>query len=146
MDSYKEQEIVRMYQAGLSVVVIAAETEVSITTIRSVIKLHGLEKPEKPPAQGDDLVGIDYTTNMPVPELLQKHSITYQKLYTILDKLNIPLRSHASIPSRQAFLDQAVQMYQDGIPLWKIQDETGVHQPTLHAALHTRNIPLRRPR
>jgi transposase len=145
MDPQTEQEIVRMAGAGLSISSIAGELSISETSIRSILKLYGRTK-EKSVSPQEQEIADQYQTDISVPELLRKYNVSYGKLYTILSKLEIPLRKTAARPAAQLQIDQAVSMYENGDPLWQIQGETGVAQPRLHAELHTRNIPLRRPR
>jgi len=146
MEAAKEQEILKLHQAKFTVAEIAEEAEVSEGTVRSVLKAHGLTKPEPRVTSVDEGVATDYGSGVPVPEILKKYNLTYTKLYAVLNKTNTPLRRNASAPARESMMNTAVQMYQDGAPLWRIQEETGVPQPSLHNALHTRQIPLRRPR
>jgi len=146
MEAHVETEILKMFDSHMSPTQIATELELSLATISSVLKRHGRAKMVKPPSPEETEIGNAYATGVDIPELLQKYSLTYTRLYALLSKLEIPLRRSSEAVGRKNSLDQAVALYQQGVPLWKIKSETGVAQPTLHDALHTRKIPLRKPR
>lgn len=150
MDAYKEQVVLQMFDGRLPIKAICAELDVSDSQVRDVLKSHGrkLDSTPGPKARTADEASIiaDYQQDVRVPEILAKHNIGYSRLYTILNAAKIPLRQAQATEGREAALEQALKMYQEGQPLWKIQEETGVAQPRLHAELHARNIPLRRPR
>jgi len=81
-----------------------------------------------------------------VPEILERYKISHSLLYTILMTNDIPTRQVALSKVVEVRLNHAIKMYQTGLPLWQISQETGIAQPRLHSELHLRNIPLRRPR
>jgi len=146
MNASKKSELITMFKEGMLIDDIATELEVSVATVRAAIKEAGLTKPKKESTGVEIQIGVDYTGNLPVPTILQKFNLTYARLYTILSNQDIPLRKQLNVVGRKASLEAAIEMYVEGIPLWQIKNETGIAQPTLHAELHTRQIPLRRPR
>jgi len=146
MDASKKQELITMFNQGMSIDDIATELEVSVSTVRAVLKENGLVKPKSEPTEVELQIAVDYTGDLPVPTILQKYHITYARLYTILSDQEVSLRKQVNAAGRSASLEAAIAMYKDGTPLWKIKTETGIAQPTLHAELHTRQIPFRRPR
>jgi transposase-like protein len=146
MDASIEGELIRMFKAGLPVDSIAEELEVSISTVRNVLKRHGLTKDDIKPTQAVSQAAADYTNGISIPEILKKHNLTYSKLYGLLNRMDIPLRKSENNNAHALALQKAIEMYQAGSPLWKIVEETNIAQPSLHAELHKQNIPLRRPR
>lgn len=148
MEALKEQTIITMASSGFSVKDIANEVEVSESTVRSVLKLHNIELKDAPPKLNEREQNVieAYKGDTPVPQILQQFEFTYTKLYTLLERTKTPLRKSHALKARETMIEQAVKMYEEGTPLWKITQETGVAQPKLHAELHLRNIPLRRPR
>lgn len=146
MEEDKVQELLAMYDAGVNVINIAAELGVSGQTIRRVLKEHGKEISRRAAVLDEEAIVKDYVGRMAVPEILAKYKITYAMLYKILATNGIPTRKIENASGHDMRLDHAVQMYEAGLPIWTIKQETGIAQPTLHAELHRRSIPLRRPR
>jgi len=141
MNPEKEAEIIAMYDSGLKVADIAQEAMVSQSTVRKVL---GERLQRRRVRTDEDEIITEYTSDVPVPQILVDHGLTYSALYSILYRNGIPPRKVAVQEMRNERLETAVQMYLDGVKLWQICNETGVHQPTLHAELHRRGIPLRR--
>lgn len=146
MDAAIEQELISMYKSSMSVESIANELEISISTVRNVLKKHSLTKEDVKPNKKDADAALEYSKGTRVPEILNKYGLTYSKLYGILNRLDIPLRKTENAAGRGLALEKAVEMYTEGHPLWRITEETNIAQPTLHAELHARKIQLRRPR
>lgn len=146
MDDSKVQEMLVMFDSGIGVAGIANEFGVSTQTVRRILKDHGKETSRKPRTLDDEAVIQMYQDGKPVPEILTRHTITYGTLYRILGEHEVPTRQVAYAKSALKILDRAVELYVAGAPLWSIKQETGIAQPTLHAELHKREIPLRRPR
>lgn len=137
-------EIQKMFEAGLTVEAIADELGVTTAKVKTLLKVIEGGSPKK--HDNEDAIVEAYTSQEDVPDILRKYKISYSKLYAILHRQNIPLRKSTESVHANQRLDRAIQMYEAGDPLWKIKSETGVHQPTLHSALHERGISLRRPR
>ena len=142
-----DEEILAMYDAGMKVPGIASEMGLSAQTVRRILKSRGKETTRKSRAAVDEEAIVQaYQDGEPVPALLAKHSISYAILYKILSEHKIPTRKVLFGESTRTIYDRAVELYVAGAPLWAIKQETGIAQPTLHAKLHERNVPLRRPR
>lgn len=139
-------EIVLMWDSGLDVGAIADELSISPQTVRAALNIAHRDLRRPKVHKDEPLILADYANNNPASDILKKYNISYSQLYTILGRHDVPLRKHTGREALSARLDRAIEMYQANAPLWEIKQETGVHQPVLHAELHARNVPLRRPR
>jgi len=139
-----EAEIVEMHEGGLTLKSIADEMGISSTAVRNILKKYGKETSRVVVDYDEEDIIQQYVSNEPVPQILEDNNISYAQLYTILRNHKVPTRKAIRQDVKQERLAQAVELYQDGVPLWNIKEETGIHQPTLHAELHRRHIPLRR--
>ena len=137
------EEIQQMLDAGMSIEAVADELGITTTKVKALLKQADITPKKR---IDEDAIVKAYQSELPVPDLLKRFELSYSQLYTVLNRCKVPLRKAAVAEQANARLDQAVKMYVGGSPLWQIKNETGIHQPTLHAALHERNIPLRRPR
>jgi transposase-like protein len=147
MDPAKLTEALQMFDSGMTVAAIAEELEISTQTIRLGLKGSGrsLVKPSAHQADEEAIV-IAYQNDEPIPAIMQQYELTYTTLYSILRRHNVPTRKFVAAPSQADRLKVAVEMYQRNVVLWKIKQETGIAQPTLHNELHRLGIPLRRQR
>lgn len=150
MDPKIEAEIMEMLKAGMSPMAIAQEMGLSIQTIRNVKKALDPEAQASIPSAttgvNEVLVGEEYERGDQIPVILEKHSISRAKLYQILAKFSIPARRVENANARERAMEEAVSLYKQGVVIRQITADTGIHQPTLHAELARRSIPLRRPR
>lgn len=148
MEEGIKHEIAAMWDAGMSVQAIATELGTSAQTVRNILKGMGKDTSRAAKKAAVDEVAVceDYVAWRPIPEILEKYHITYTILYRILRANKTELRKVSEKEISDVRLDRAVDLYIAGSPLWAIKQETGVAQPTLHAALHERGIQLRRPR
>ena len=144
MNKEREVEIIEMHEGGLALKGIAEEMDISVTAVRNVLKKYGRATHKVAPSYNEEDIVAQYVANEPVPAILVEHGITYTQLYHILQQHGIPTRKSMEADVRQSRLERAIEMYQEGSPLWQIKAETGIAQPTLHAELHQRGIPLRR--
>jgi lambda repressor-like predicted transcriptional regulator len=144
MDQSREQEIVEMHNGGLGLGAISEELGLSTTAIRNVLQKYGVSTRKIRATKDEDTIIEQYLEGGPIPEILTEHTITYGKLYSILARHGVPTRKVLNKEGRKLALDQAVEMYEKGYKIWKITEETGVHQPTLHQELHRRGVQLRR--
>lgn len=144
----RTEEILAMHDQGFSPVAIAEEIDVSETYVRNVLQEEGIDTSRRITtlALKAEAVVEAYQADKPVPDILAEFDITYARLYGILAEYDVPLRKVAHAQARNIQMDQAVKLYEDGIPLHKITEETGIHQPQIHAELHKRGVTLRRPR
>jgi len=150
------QTIVMMYQGGISVQNIVQEVEgVTSRDVRMVLKEMGIlsgpgRRPTVIESYDESILNemlIDYYDKMPMRELMEKYQIrSMDRFYLILRELGQPARQNTPehMDGRKMRLDHACDLYKQGVPIWKIVEETGVDQPRLHAELHKRKIPTRR--
>lgn len=144
MNKEREIEIVEMHEGGLTLKGIAEEMDISVTAVRNVLKKYSRPTHKIAAAYNEEDVIAQYVANEPVPEILATNKLNYAQLYRILQQHGIPTRRSIEADTKQDRLEHAIELYQEGEPLWYIKEETGVHQPTLHAELHKRHITLRR--
>jgi len=148
MDEGKIQEVLAMFDGNIPINNIAGELGISNQTIRRILQDHGRDTKRRPAhndVDEDDVVQM-YIDNQPASLIIAKYHISYTALYKILKAHNVEVRKVSDRAINDIRLDRAVEMYVAGAPLWSIKDETGIAQPTLHAALHKRNVAFRRPR
>lgn len=158
-EKYREsiiQTIVMMYQGGISVPSIVAEIDgVTARDVRLVLKEQGvLQGPGRRPTVVEALdestieaMLADYYDGMRVNAIVDKYRLQrIERLYTILRELGQPVRVNLPerLETRRMQMDSAVDLYKKGLPIWKIVEETGIDQPSLHTELHKRGIPGRR--
>lgn len=146
MPELDDSELLAMHAAGMPISSIASELGMSRDTVIRILKEHGRDTSRKPKEVDIDDILTAYQNGQAVPAILAKHQISYSRLYEILRDNDIPTRKAATVAIVNERLTQAVKMYQEGLPLWSIKQETGIAQPTLHAELHRQGINLRRPR
>lgn len=144
MNPEKETEILEMDDNGMKVAAIAEEMELSATAVRNILKKHGRDLSLPKAFRDEEAIINQYIQNTPIHLILTEHDLTYSVLYGILSKHKVTSRKTANAESRQQRFDVATEMYQNGNAIWQIINETGIAQPTLHAELHKRDIPLRR--
>lgn len=146
-----KKEVANLAEDGISVADIAKHMDVSTNTIYGVLRKSKVS-PKRAATLMDrvdhEQVIQDYNDLYPLRVIADKHEITISQVYYVLKSNNIPARSKGDLVTslRADNLDTAIRMYQDGFFIHEITAETGVHQPTLHQALHERKVPLRRPR
>lgn len=146
MDDETRSEVLQMWDQGMSANAIADELGVSSTTVRNVVRASGRDT-KKPRTHAHEREIVEqYVNGGKVPDILAKYGVSYTQLYNMLSRNDVPIRKAANAQGRGKQLDAAVILYQQNVAVWKITEETGVAQPTLHAELHRREIPLRRPR
>ena len=148
MDPKIEAEILKMAE-DLSVPAIAEEMGVSAQAIRNLLKRHEKAQGEKIPAPTnpqDVLIAEAYENGEEIPLILARFDIRRARLYSILSKFSVPTRQVQQKMAKDRAMDEAISLYEQGVVIRQITEDTGVHQPTLHAELARRRIPLRRPR
>ncbi len=149
MDPRIESEIIEMYSKGISIPAIASETGRSAQTIRNLIKTNPKAQAAKPIAvkSVDEVkVAEAYTSGERIPVILEKFGIQRPRLYYILSKYSVPTRQVDRENARSRAMEEAISLYKQGVVIRQITQDTGIHQPTLHAELAKRGIELRRPR
>lgn len=138
-------ELEQMVEAGMSVSAIAEELDKSTGTIRKMLadlKLDAHSRAE--PAFNVPRILEQYADEVSVAQIISENpGLTYTKFYGILADQGVPTRRVLQQDARKRQLDEAVELYIQGLKIFDIIRETGVNQPTLHAELHARNVPLR---
>jgi hypothetical protein len=151
------ENIVVMYQSGASVASIVEEIEgVTAHDVRGVLKEHGIMKgPGRRPTIAEDLdenttnAMLDdyYKENISVREIVEKYQLgRVDRLYMILRELGQPARTFIkeNVQARGDRFDHAMELYQAGVPIWKISLETGINHVQIQEERHRRGIPGRK--
>lgn len=139
-------DILEMQESGMEIKGIAGELGISVQVVRNTLNEAGRPTTKKRDEARDAEIVADYQNNLVVSEILAKYTISHAQMYYILNLHSVPIRRVTEASEREHALNAAVDLYVQGAPLWRIKEETGVAQPTLHAALHTRDIKLRNTR
>jgi len=152
MQTMKE-EAISMYQQGADPYVIAEEMDRSVSTIRKWLWQEGISgKPgvrsivdELNPEQVKEILVAYEDQQTPVSAILKDWGLTYQQLYAILDRADVPPRRGRDdiVAANKKRMDVAVQMYELGHPLKVIKADTGIHAPRLYDELAVRGVPKR---
>lgn len=82
----------------------------------------------------------------PMSKLTGEYGITVHRFYEILNEAGITPKARTERKEQVANLqlEDAVQRFEKGDPLWLIRQETEVSTTRLYDELHRRGIPLRR--
>lgn len=141
-------ELTSMVEAGMTVPQIAEELGKSVGTIKKMLADAGLEAHSRAkPAFNISRILEQYGSGVSVAQIISEQpGLTYTKFYGILSNEGVPTRKVEQEHSRARQLDEAVELYIQGLKIFDIVQETGVAQPTLHAELHARGVPLRKAR
>lgn len=141
-------EIQAMRDGGIAWAEIAAELAMTVQELRPyVLQISPQDAP--PAARGWDVGGAieKYRTGVSVREICEEMGVSTAALYGELARAKVELRRPArGLPQRVIKMDRAVNMYMAGVVVSEITRLTGVAQPTLHAELRVRNVPMRRAR
>ena len=133
-----KKEIIQAFVDGIAIPDIAAEFDLPSSIIKEILVENGVYK------SNDNEIIEKYKGGVPIKDILNEFGISISKLYLLLAEHNVPTRNIEHTDGHKAQLDAAIALYEKGVPIWQITQETGIHQPTLHAELHARGIPLRR--
>jgi lambda repressor-like predicted transcriptional regulator len=150
-------EAANMYASDMPPSAIASELDISIPYLYKLLGEQGVELnggtresvvDSLPDEVKEEIIRVYQTREISLSAMLAEYGLSYNQMYTLLRKENVEIRKFIADTeeSRQKRMDLAVQMYLDGAKLWLIEDETGIHQPQLHAELHKRGVELRRAR
>lgn len=154
-NAQRQAEVIKMLDAEVPTESIASELGLSVASVKRILREAGYSLPDgrKHRAAGTGAIDseafvADYRKRgdeaMRVADLMQKYGIgSLSSFYAYLAALGEPPRQIRDATAANRALDEAVAMYEQGYSLWEIKEETGVAQPTLHAAIHERGIPLR---
>lgn len=150
-------EIVAMYGGGFRPSEIAVEVGISVPYTYTLLQRAGITTDEVLHSRmlgklDDEQKGqliLDYQDyDQSVVSVLKKYDISHTQLYAFLCASGVSTRRYelGLLGVKDLRLDNAIQMYKDGYFVRVIVEETGIHQPQLHAELARREIPMRRPR
>jgi transposase len=147
------QAILEMNQAGAPPTEIAEELEVSVSTIYRILNQLGATSQRGKKSVLDELSNEDrqtiiqrYIADDPLIDIINEYGLNYNALYRLLREEGVPLKE-IKVESKRAVserMEHAIKLYIKGVPIWKIEAETGVRQPQLHSELHRQGITLRR--
>lgn len=153
----KVEDIIEMARAGLGVNVIAAEIQLAPSTVYRILSENDVDLKRYAresfrswtPEEKDEFLARYYDLSVPILALLDQYHMTHPQLYTLLGEMGLPARTKRPevVDAKAAALEHALDLYQNTtLTIAEIFAETGVHQPTLHAEIRARDIPLRKPR
>jgi len=153
MNNPVDDEVLAMAESGLTPGAIAEQTGLDLQKVYTILRNNGraasahrqtLES--RIGAQKLDDLFRRYEAGEPVSKLIEEHELDYNRFYALLRRYDItPRRRRDDLQeARQARLDHAVRLYQDGALITAIELETGVAQPQLHKELRRRKVELRR--
>lgn len=152
--SINVEELRAMVEGGMSVTAIAQELNVSTGYISKLIAQLKLGKAMRRSAlsrlsdeEREEAVKM-YLDGAPVQAILHEFNLNYNAFYKLLSEENVEMRqrSESAKADRKLRMDHAVALYEEGLPLWQIERDTGLRQPQIHRELHLRGVPLRRQR
>lgn len=156
MTDVSKEELFEMVQAGMPVANAAEEVGITTTHAYSLLRRAGIHlnrgeriKDRFTEEERQEIKEQYYTLHMRVIDICRRWGFGSEApFYSFLRQMDWPPRTHLKevVEGKVAAMEQAVQMYKDGVKLWKIVHETGVQQPKLHHQIHIRGIPLRQPK
>lgn len=143
--------VVEMAMKGATPEIISGETGISVAVVYRILKEEGLKAARKPHGIGkeeSDAMCKKYAeTQTPVSALLIEYGVTHQQLYVALAERSIPTRAWVAgdsvVRNGDVRKDRAVELYRQGVPIWKIEMDTGMRGPDIYKVLHVRGIALR---
>jgi transposase-like protein len=145
-----KQDMVRMFVQGMEPADIAVELELSTSTVYRTLGELGykLNEEEDSPLtpQSEQKVLEDYMSLKPVAQICAEAGINHSYLYKLVSKAGLKLRSETNGNDMEDRLETAINMYIDGRPYYEINSFTKISSFKLNQEIHSRGIPLRRPR
>jgi len=88
----------------------------------------------------------EYSNGMePVSTIYARYEISLDTLYRILNTLGVPRRTAniEALDAKKMQMEAAIEAYQKGVALWKIELDTGIQRDKLRREMYKRGIPLR---
>lgn len=156
LEDWEKDDIAELYdQGGVDIKGIADEYGVSVSSIYGVLRKKGIDIGGRRRKMLDDWDDAKieefrndyYVTQMRIHDILMKYGFSnVSQVYITLREFGWKPRSitNEALQGRKEAMDHAVRLYNDtDAPIWQICEETGIHQPDLHKALHRRGVTLR---
>jgi len=144
-----DAELKAMAEQGLPINMIAVELGVTTSTIYRRLNDLGIRPPgqDRLPlteAQRKE-IAVKRTNGISDYELCKEYGIVRSALWRILlsegvDVMSLQVEEKQANASR---MDLAMKLYEDGAPLWKIQEQAGYSASTVMNEVHKRGIRLR---
>jgi len=148
-------DIVRMHEAGIPPETIADELGVPNASVLAVLlragvdetKLFGEGTREMGPEVRRGIVAL-YVGRQPVGTIAQRYGVKPLVIYEILSEEGVPVQRYRAKEALARLRRDAdvVQLYLDGMLVWKIVNQTGMCQDLIHKTLGKYNVPLRQPK
>ena len=137
-----------MYLAGMKPMDIAVQCEVSLPATYKILKDMGVWQMADRGAQAvmerQERVITAYANHEPIAEICANNEISLNTMYLILREAGIVPDRMNRQGLRQEITDKAMEWYQNGVPLWKIQEEFGLSSATLYQEVRRRGLKTRR--
>ncbi len=141
----RDRLVVELYLRGEPIDVIAREACINRATIYAILRRHGIEPSRKrrrsrrlTPEEEEKLVE-EYKSGVPVQELLEKYGISTTKLYEILRRHGVDLRSKRRSTTRRRLsheeLEEIRRLWEQGKSIYAIAKELNRPVSTVYAAL-----------
>jgi len=148
-------DIVRMHEAGIPPETIADELGVPNASVLAVLLRAGVDEKalfgegtrEMGPEARRGIVAL-YVGRQPVGTIAKRYGVKPLVIYEILSEEGVPVQRYRAKEALARLRRDAdvVQLYLDGMLVWKIVIQTGMCQDTIHRTLGKYNVPLRAPK
>ena len=141
----RDRLVVELYKQGVPIEEIARRACINKATIYSILRRHGIEPQRKrrrsrslTPEEEQRLVE-EYERGAPVQELLEKYGISTTKLYEILRRHGVKLRSKRRPSTRRRLTEEELEeirrMWEEGMSIYAIAKALNRPVSTVYAAL-----------
>jgi len=150
-----KMDIVRMHKAGIPPETIADELGVPNASVLAVLLRAGVDEKalfgegarEMGPEGRRGIVAL-YVGRQPVGTIARRYGVKPLVIYEILSEEGVPVQRYRAKEALARLRRDAdvVQLYLDGMLVWKIVIQTGMSQDRLHKTLEKYNVPLRAPK
>lgn len=153
MNAETELELVEMLKKGAPPAEVAAELDVSLSSVYRIARMYKVTIPGARRSVLDTMTEEDrnsaikaYEDGTSASEIIGIYGLNYNAWYKLLRERGVELAviQAENEELHSARMEHAIELYTKGVFLWKIVSETGIAQPQLHAELHKRGIKLRR--
>lgn len=146
-----EDEIIAMYNGGMTGGAVAAEMGIDVTTVYKVLRRRGV--PRRPSGAGskydvtaivDAYLDIVVDKGGKVQDVIDQFKVTHAQLYSWLRQYDIPLANQIKTPAREERDQLAVEMYKEGWKIMEICAQLRIDAPQLYILLNRAGVPKRR--